>query len=269
MLFSILIAHYNNYTYFRDCYESILKQTHQNFEIILVDDASTDGSFEKIKDYTLADSRVKCFKNETNKGVGFTKRKAAELASGEICGFIDPDDAITPNAIESAIQQYKNEKTVAVYSTLAMCDQQLNFKKNFAPSKQVKNGDAKFFNIFLEVNHFFTFRKSAYQKTDGINPNITSAVDQDLYLKIYDTGNVKYIPEANYLYRMHDKGVSQEKSKKGKLNENWNIVISDTLKRRNVTKLYGKNVGEISNLSKFIYEKQNSTFEKLKRKFGF
>ena len=63
MLFSILIAHYNNYNYLTQCYESLKNQTYQDFEIIVVDDCSTDDSFEKIQNYCNVDSRVKFFQN--------------------------------------------------------------------------------------------------------------------------------------------------------------------------------------------------------------
>lgn len=267
MLFSILIAHYNNFDYFKDCYANLEKQTHQNFEIILVDDCSTDGSFDKIKDFVKADSRVKFHRNPENKGVGFTKRKCAELATGEFCGFVDPDDAITENALEEMLKAYTSEKIVVAYSPLQLCDNQLNIQKTFQASRQIKNGDPLFFNIFLEANHFFTFRRSAYEKTSGINAELSSAVDQDLYLKLYETGDFKFVKEPLYLYRLHDKGVSQEKSKKGKLNQNWHKVIADTLKRRNITNIYGKAVADISNLPEFLYKNQNTFWKKLSRKF--
>lgn len=218
MLFSILIAHYNNFEYFKACYQSILNQTYQNFEIILVDDCSMDGSFEKICELTKEDSRVKIHKNEHNKGVGFTKRKCVEMASGEICGFVDPDDALEKNALETMLQYYSSKKITAVYSQFLLCDDLLSPKETFKNSAQVKNENPLFFNIFLEINHFFTFRKSAYENTSGINPELTSAVDQDLYLKIYEKGEVLFVKKPLYLYRLHEKGVSQQKSKKGKLN---------------------------------------------------
>lgn len=267
MKFSVLIAHYNNFGYFTECYESILKQTYQDFEIILVDDCSTDDSLEKITEFTKTDFRVKIYKNNENKGVGFTKKKCVEMASGEICGFADPDDAITENALKKSISEYKNPEIVATHSQFQLCNNRLKINKIFPNTKAVKNGNLKFFNVNLEVNHFFTFRKSAYEKTSGINPELTSAVDQDLYLKLYETGNFKYISEPLYLYRLHEKGVSQQKSKKGKLNQNWNTVLSDTLKRRKITKLYGKPVSEIENLPEFIFKKQNTLFSKIVKKF--
>jgi len=267
MLFSILIAHYNNYNYFLDCYKSILEQTYQNFEVIIVDDHSTDDSFDKIKELTKDDARFRLFRNDVNKGVGYTKRRCAENASGKICGFIDPDDAIAENALAELLKHFSSDKISAVYSQLQICDGQLVPQKIYASPKQVKNNDNLFFNIFLEVNHFFSFRKDAYEKTSGINQDLTSAVDQDLYMKLYETGEVKFIKKPLYLYRIHDKGVSQAKSKKGKLNENWHKVLSHTVTRRNITKLYGKPVSEIQNLPEFIFQKQNSFLNKLLRKF--
>lgn len=263
--FSVLIAHYNNFEYFKDCYESLLKQTFTDFEVIIVDDHSTDDSFEKIGQLTKDDKRVKLHKNEQNRGVGFTKRKCIELASGEICGFVDPDDALAENAIELSIQNH-TQNNVVTYSKFLLCDNNLKPIKSFPHSRAVKNGDKRFFNVFLEANHFFTFKRSAYDKTSGINQELTSAVDQDLYLKLYEAGNFTFIKESLYFYRLHDKGVSQEKSKKGKLNQNWQQVILDTAKRRNITSLYGKKIEEIINLPEFILKNQNTFFKKIQRK---
>lgn len=265
--FSILVAHYNNYHYFQDCYQSLQKQSYQNFEIILVDDFSTDGSYEKLLDLAGKDQRIKLYRNDENKGVGYTKRRCAEMASGEICGFVDPDDALAENAIQSSIENH-SKNTVATYSQFYLCDDQLKPIRTFQHSRAVKNGDKNFFNVFLEANHFFTYKKSMYDQTDGINENLTSAVDQDLYLKLYEKGKFQFIKEPLYLYRLHEKGVSQESSKKEKLVRNWNEVILNAAKRRNVNKLYGKNIHEISNLPEFLKAKQNNLLTKILRKLS-
>lgn len=265
MKFSILIAHYNNFEYFKQCYESLKKQTYKNFEIILVDDCSTDDSFEKIIEVTKNDDRIKTYKNEENKGVGFTKRRCVDLSSGEICGFVDPDDAITEDAIEISVKAYKND-CIATYSQFYLCDENLKIKKIFKNTSKVENKNLLFFNIHLEVAHFFTFKKSVYLQTEGINAELTSAVDQDLYLKLYEKGDFLYIKKTLYLYRLHEKGVSQEKAKKVKLNSNWHTTLLHSAKRRNIKKLYGKTINEIENLPKFIYQKENTSLKKLIKK---
>ena len=105
----------------------------------------------------------------------------------------------------------------------------------------------------------------SYLKTEGIDPNLTSAVDQDLYLKLYEVGKLKFLPKPNYIYRLHDKGVSQNKLKKEKLYQNCHKVLYNTLKRRNINIIFGKKVSEIENLPKFIFKKENSLLNKIKR----
>lgn len=86
---SILIANYNNGHFFKDCYDSLINQTLQEFEVVVLDDCSSDDSFEVIQNIIKKDDRFKLFKNDTNRKVGFTKRKLVELANSEICGFLD------------------------------------------------------------------------------------------------------------------------------------------------------------------------------------
>lgn len=264
--FSILVAHYNNYNYFTECYDSILKQTYQEYEIVLVDDCSTDDSYQKIIELTKDNPKVKIFRNEGNSGVGLTKKRCIDLASGEICGFVDPDDTLTENALQVIVENY-TENNIVVYSQFYECDAKLNPIKLFPHSRAIKNGNKLFFNVFFEATHFFTFKREAYYKTSGINDKLTSAVDQDLYLKLYEIGNFKFVKAPLYYYRIHEKGVSQESSKKEKLHKNWHQTILDTTKRRKIDSLYGEKITYIENLPGFLKIKQNSIFKKIQRKF--
>lgn len=264
--FSILVAHYNNYNYFTECYDSILKQTYQEYEIVLVDDCSTDDSYQKIIELTKDNPKVKIFRNEENSGVGLTKKRCIDLASGEICGFVDPDDTLTENALQVIVENY-TENNIVVYSQFYECDAKLNPIKLFPHSRAIKNGNKLFFNVFFEATHFFTFKREAYYKTSGINDKLSSAVDQDLYLKLYEIGNFKFVKAPLYYYRIHEKGVSQESSKKEKLHKNWHQTILDTTKRRKIDSLYGEKITYIENLPGFLKVKQNSIFKKIQRKF--
>lgn len=267
MKFSLLIAFYNNFIYFKDCYKSICNQSYQNFEVILVDDGSEINEIEQLKELIEQDKRFHLFQNDQNKGVGYSKNRCVSLAKGEICGFIDPDDMLEESALELSVKAYHNPEVVATYSFFGMFDDQMNFVKPFKWFQKVPSFQKNFFNINFEMNHFFTFRKSIYDLTDKINPNLSSAVDQDLYLKMYEMGEIYYINQSLYKYRLHQKGVSQDKSKKVKLNQNWHQVLMDTMKRRQIKQLFGRNVLEIDNLPQFIFENENTFWKKLKRKF--
>lgn len=268
MKFSVLIAHYNNWNYFQECYQSILNQTYPDYEMIIVDDCSNDGSYEKLVELSKQDDKIKLFRNSANKKVGYTKRRCVEEASGDICGFVDPDDRIVANALEDVMDAYKNNADIiSTYSKIKLIDEFSQEKGEFNLTKKIKNNHKTFFNINFEVAHFFTFKKEIYDQTQGIDSNLTSAVDQDLYMKLYELGEFYFIDSFQYLYRIHDKGVSQDKSKKTKLNLNWHTVLLTTCKRRGIDKLYNKNVDDIENLPKFIFEKENTFWKKLKRRF--
>ncbi|WP_262150629.1 glycosyltransferase family 2 protein [Chryseobacterium foetidum] len=261
MKFSILIANYNNGKFFEDCYHSIIAQTFTDWEAVILDDASTDDSLEVISALVKDDCRFKIFRNEVNSGVGITKSKLIELSNGDICGFVDPDDAITPDALKSSIDVFKKDKkTVLTYSSFMKCDEHLKPLEQFKSGMQVVNSDPYFFNCPVHIVHFVCFRKDVYEKTEKMNSEMKIAEDQDLYLKIYEKGKVKFIDEANYLYRTHSGGISQNENLP-KSREYFAKVIFNAMKRRNLTTINGKKIPEKYSNPKEIYdllEYQNS-----------
>lgn len=271
LFFSILIAHYNNWDYFQDCYKSIKDQTYKNYEIVIVDDFSTDGSYEKLQDLAQNDSQILLIRNEKNQGVGFTKRKCVEVSEGQICGFLDPDDALTPDALKQSVMIRSEGSNYGVtYSKMMLCDKDLNSDKPFPRTKKINNQDKWFFNIDTSVAHFFTFNKDDYKKTSGINPSLNSAVDQDLYLKLYEVTNFYFIDKVLYLYRLHSVGVSQG-NQKTSAKDFFKRVLRDTMQRRNLIKINGHEVSQLNDdeLYREIIKKNNKLLSRLARKLRY
>lgn len=269
MKFSILIANYNNGKFFKNCYDSIIAQTYDNWEAIILDDASTDNSLEIIKKIIGSDGRFKVHQNEENSGVGITKSKLIELANTDICGFVDPDDAITPNALLSSITAFKKNKDVVLtYSKFIKCDENLQPIEIPKLAMQVPNNDPYFFNCPVHIVHFVNFRKKIYDQTEKMNTVMKIAEDQDLYLKMYEKGKVLFINEANYLYRTHSGGISQNDNKP-KSREYFAKVIFNAMKRRNLKTIDGKAVPNEYTSSTEIYsllEYQTSITYRIKKK---
>ena len=253
--FSILIANYNNGKYFRDCYNSLIAQTHKHWEVIIVDDASTDDSVKIIEAIIKNDPRFSIYHNTSNRGCGYTKRECMKYAKGELCAYLDPDDALYEDALEKTIHEFIKEDIIAAYSQMMLCNENLIPDKIFAGTKQIYNS-RYFFNCPTQFAHFFAFKKETYLKTSGINPHLKSAVDQDLYLKILEHGNIKYIREPLYFYRLHSNGISQQTFKQG-AKESFARVIHDTMKRRGIRMINNKIVPEIYTNSQEIYELLN------------
>lgn len=211
MKFSILIANYNNGKYFSDCYDSIIAQTYKNWEAIIVDDKSTDDSVEVILRIVKNDPRFRLFENEQNKGCGFTKNRCASLATGEVLGFLDPDDTLVPDALEIMTNSHeKNPDVSLVHSNFYWCDDKLKRTSLFNRAKSVQVNN-RFINMYASVNHFVSFKKSFYNRAQEIDISLQRAVDQDLYLKLSETGPFYFIDKPLYNYRIHDKGISTSK----------------------------------------------------------
>ena len=205
-LFSVLIANYNNGIYLTEAIESVRQQTYTNWEIVLVDDASTDNSKELYKELEK-DERIHIYLNEKNMGCGYTKHRCAELALGEICGFLDPDDVLLPNAIGDSVRNLEaHPDCVLSFSRFYTCDEKLN--KTGECRKLELNGKSYFENRDYCPEHFVAFRREAYQKTDGINPLLKAGVDQDLYFRLEEVGGIAVMDKFTYLYRQNSNALT-------------------------------------------------------------
>ncbi|QBO59680.1 glycosyltransferase family 2 protein [Chryseobacterium salivictor] len=112
---TIIVAVYNTEKYLHKCIESIINQTHQNLEIFLVDDGSTDASSAICDDYAKADKRIKVL-HKTNGGQGSARNLALEAATGEWIGFVDSDDWIDVDMYEFLLS-----KALAENADIAEC----------------------------------------------------------------------------------------------------------------------------------------------------
>lgn len=236
-LFSILIAQYNNGKYFEDCYKSIMAQSYTNWEAIIVDDCSTDDSLEQMKKLIGDDARFKIFSNDENKGCGFTKKKCIDNADGNICGFLDPDDKLTADAIEvMMIAHHKHPAMSLIYSNNFVCDKNLMVvKEKVSRIQQPKNISV------IEMTcpfAFATFKKEKYLRSVQLNPEFKRAIDVDLYCCLDDVGDLLFIDKSLYYYRIHDEGISRGENRKKA--EFWTWIVKQTHAKRKDMNIEGQ-----------------------------
>lgn len=126
-LVSVIIPVYNASRYFKKCLDSIVQQSYQNFEVVIVDDASTDNSIEIAESYAKNDKRFRIYRNEKNLGCGLTRRRAIELGIGDWFAFIDADDYFEPTFIEDMLTACLRTKSeIAICGTFER-DQDYNY----------------------------------------------------------------------------------------------------------------------------------------------
>lgn len=225
-LFSVLIANYNNGKYLEECILSVFSQTYENWEIILVDDCSTDGLSKQIYEKYQDNDKIKIEYNKENRGAGYTKMRCAELATGAIAGYVDPDDSITTNAIALSVQAHlKDESSSLIYSNLYVCDMNMQMVSERRPPKKEEVSSMVFGSYVQAINHFATFKNDLYKKTDGISPDLKRAVDKDLYYKLEEVGEIGYLDETLYNYRIHSGGISTESNRLKAEYWSWVVLI--------------------------------------------
>ncbi len=266
-LFSVLIANYNNGKYLMEAIDSVRRQTYTHWEIILVDDASTDNSKELYKELEK-DNRIHIYCNEENRGCGYTKRRCADLANGEICGFLDPDDALTTNALAVMVYEHVRHEAVSlVYSTYYQCNEKLQVERLNKSSQVIpRNTDYLHFQRGA-VHAFATFKYEKYVLSGGINATYLRAVDQDLYYKMEEQGTLLFHNEPLYYYRFHAESISIFKNTyKARY---WHIIaIHDACMRRAifsdaediVSELLKINIGDVESVKVALLAYQKPTF---------
>lgn len=170
-LVSIIVPVYNTEEYIRQCLDSILNQTYQNFECLLINDGSSDNSSDICREYVAKDTRFRYFKKE-NGGVSSARNLGIELSEGDYITFIDSDDWVDSDYLEvlySAILEEQADIAVSTYKKFNTSDNCWYFH-----SFQVKYDRKVFTNIELinelvDLDSFdFSYRLSNHSGHFGL-----------------------------------------------------------------------------------------------------
>lgn len=210
-MISVLVANYNNSKFLVDCIASIYNQLIQSFEIevVVCDDFSADDSLIILRGLQSVHG-FQLLTNNSNIGVGATKWRLVEASKGEWLIFLDSDDKLELNCLQKlhdCIGQHAAESLSMVY----------------ANSRQIMHsGDCKewnrskpFYGSLLEskfeypIFHPIIYNRNKYLLTKGIDINLRSADDYDLWYKMEEVGKVLFLNECLYQYRINLNGVSQ------------------------------------------------------------
>ncbi|MBR2486483.1 MAG: glycosyltransferase family 2 protein [Paludibacteraceae bacterium] len=230
-LFSVLIANYNNGKYLMNAIDSVRKQTYPNWEIIIVDDGSTDNSYEIYKKLKT-DNRIYIYYNKINKGIAYTKKRTIDESHGELLAFLDPDDELTSNALYDHTLVHIKHKTVSIiYSRHYLCDREMNIVSE-SRILTLNSDESYFTHKDYRAEHLVSIKKALYYKTDGINLIYKLAVDTNVNFLLEEVGSVCCLNKVCYKYRYNLKTQATSDYARHMF---WNLLVQyDTCKRRNI-----------------------------------
>ncbi|MDQ3703439.1 MAG: glycosyltransferase [Chloroflexota bacterium] len=211
---SVTILNYNYANYLPQCLDSVLSQTMRDFEVILINDCSTDNSREVIQKY-LHDPRVRLVDHPVNRGYVASLLEGCRLSSGRYMTVISADDyAIEPQAFALACAALEaDDATVLAYSAWHQVDDQRRIlhTRRGADADYVHHGPDEFRRLLLSspvLHSGALIRRSAYQAVGGYDERCRYSVDTNMWLALCSVGKVAYIDRPLYAYRTHGTNLS-------------------------------------------------------------
>jgi len=198
-LVSVIIPVYNVEKFVKEAIESIQNQTYNNLEIIVIDDCSTDNTYNIVENLAKNDKRIKLFKNEKNLGIVKTLNRALTLSNGEYIVRMDGDDISTTNRIETLLNfMIEHPKYSLVGSSYEGIDED---GKSRGISKVPTSQELIEKTILLSspVSHIWIARKEVYDKLNGYRADTVEDYDFLLRMK---TSNLLFTNIDKVLYKV-------------------------------------------------------------------
>lgn len=183
-MISVIIPTYNRAHCINDAIESVLKQSFQDFEIIVIDDASTDNTEQVVSN--LCSDKIKYIKQEINKGGGAARNRGIQESRGEYIAFLDSDDSWSPGYLENVKNEFdnKDETFGLAYCFMNIADE------NGKIVSQTKTNRSGLLVPDLLINNFIasfscvTIRKSVLLAVSGMDETFKSCQDWDLFVRV-------------------------------------------------------------------------------------
>ena len=234
---SIIVPIYNTAKYLPTCLDSILNQTYQNLEIILIDDGSTDNSAKIIDDYAKKDPHIKAI-HQKNAGQSATRNHGLSIATGDYISFIDSDDEVTPDFIESLLHAFTPQTSLSVcgikYKRLKLNSAENVYINPISPRR--KNESQKAYILYLltidgrmysSVNKLYSAKIA---KKLNFDESLNFAEDTKFvldYLK-KSFGNPSFVLKPLYIYNFGTQTSTINKT--ATIWKNWQISYSNLKK---------------------------------------
>ena len=209
-LVSVIVNCHNSEKYLREAIDSIFNQIYTNYEIIILDNASTDKTEEIAKSYS--DLRMKYFRTKKTIPLGAARNKALDHAEGDYIAFLDSDDIWEPDKIKKQIILIEGRKeaaasyTNALYFSESKANVEYKLYSTMQPSGKIFSELLMNYNLCLST---VMIRRSALELlTDLFDDSLAVAEEADLFIRLSLQNEFLYLPETLTRYRMHSESLS-------------------------------------------------------------
>ncbi len=213
-LISVVMPAYNAQEYMKSAIESILNQTFKNFELIIINDYSTDNTSNILKSFVKKDPRVKIINNKTRLNIAASLNKGISMAQSNIIARMDADDISLPNRLELQYKLIISSKNIAVVGANIII---MDIDENEIAIRSYPNSSEKLKDCLFKYSPFahpvVCFRKNMFEEVGGYNPKYSPTEDLDLWFRLGRKYKFESIKKPLLKYRLY-KSSSSNKSLK-------------------------------------------------------
>lgn len=219
-LISVILPVYNGEQFLEEAIISILNQTYLNFELIIVNDCSSDNSLKIITDYAKNDHRIVVFNNEVNKKLPATLNFGHSKTKGDFITWTSHDNILKPNFLESLIDSLIKNQADVVYSNYDVID--LNGRLNrihiTGPIEHILYGN--------KIGASFLYKKEVFQELHSYDESLFLLEDYDFWLRASQKFNFNHSDSNLYKYRLHSHSLTSniECSKEKKIKHESGVI---------------------------------------------
>ncbi len=218
MKISVYITSYNQKAFLKEAIDSVLAQTLQPYEIVIIDDASTDGSQDLIEEYSLRDPKILSHFNKENKGITKSRNIALSLVKGDLITWLDGDDVYLPDKLKTQHELIQQTNADLVYTNFYISEDQIDLIKRVWCSDISKLPQNN--NILKEVlsrdfprNALFRYEmitKELLNDIGGYDEKVDIYEDFEYRIRLATKANTAFSMKALSIYRLHGKGLSNK-----------------------------------------------------------
>lgn len=207
---SIIMSVYNGETYLEQAIESVINQTFGEWELIVINDCSTDSTSEILAQFASKDQRIKVFPNEVNLKLPSSLNKAISLCSGKYIARMDADDICLPDRFEKQYRFMEKHKDVSLSSCRFMTVKNGVYASGGAGGRCDNDALRAMLLVGNPILHPGVIAKSEVMKKFKYDTTLTCTEDFELWTRMAtENEKMQILPECLMIYRLHDKQITK------------------------------------------------------------
>ena len=209
---SLLMAVYNGKDFLPETIDAVLGQTFRDFEFVIIDDGSTDGAADVLREYAARDDRIK-LTIRPNKGLTKSLNEGLGLCAAPLVARVDGDDICRPDRLQKQVAFMDlHPEVVLLGGAYELIDEHGRLLTTLNPPTDNAALQQQCLDGTTPICHpLAMFRREAAMKVGGYDESYIVAQDLDLWLRLGEVGELACLPDIVLQYRMHEKSISERK----------------------------------------------------------